>query len=94
MVAWEGSLSDEIPIRQGVRQGSKGSPMLYKVFINDLLKALEEASYALCVGETSVTCPTVADDVLLLTDSHEKAQELLHFVHEHVCHNRYCINPT
>ena len=65
MVAWEGSLSDEIPIRQGVRQGGKGSPLLYKVFINDLLKVLEEASYRLCVAETSLTCPTVQESIFL-----------------------------
>ena len=93
-ITWEGKSSTEFLIRQGVRQGGVGSPLLYKVFINDLLLDLERMDASLTIGSIHVACPTVADDVLLLSKDHERTQDLLDTVHEYVCHNRYCINAS
>ena len=42
MVFLEGEKSDTFTIEQGVAQGCSLSPILFSVFINDLLKEVEQ----------------------------------------------------
>jgi hypothetical protein len=93
-VKWEGKMSEEFPIRQGVRQGGKGSPFLYKIFIDDLLHTLEASRSGLLIGTTPVVCPTVADDITLLAEDHQSMQQLLDIVAEYTTSNRYNINAS
>jgi hypothetical protein len=48
-VTWNGSVSSEFEIKQGVRQGAICSPIFYAVYINDLLISLEEQQLGLYV---------------------------------------------
>ena len=43
-------------MRQGTRQGGKTSPMLYLIYINELINTLEGSGYGLCMY--------VADDMM------------------------------
>ena len=51
-VKWEGHISDEIRIYQGLRQGGTSSPLLYKIFLSDLLLPLEDRGEGLSIGNT------------------------------------------
>ena len=62
---------------QGVRQGGILSPLLYKVFINPLLKTLEEEHLSSTIGSIYVGSPACADDILLIFRSLTDLQTML-----------------
>ena len=69
-------------VEQGVAQGRSLSPILFSVFINDLLKVVEEARLGvqLC-NNKSITGMLFADNIVGLSDSREKLQKLIDVVH-------------
>jgi hypothetical protein len=76
-VYWNGSISIEFRIRQGVRQGAICSPLLYAVYINDLLVSLEEEQLGLSISGIYIGCPTYADDMALISDDSDQLQLML-----------------
>ena len=65
----QGLLSDEFPVLQGTRQGGKSSPMMYLVFINELIRELERSNFGMCLYGMNMCSPTVADDMVLVSFS-------------------------
>lgn len=57
--------SVEFNISRGTRQGGVLSPFLFLCFINDLLNELCASNLGLRINGINLTCPTVADDMLL-----------------------------
>ena len=76
-------LSNWVPIEQGTRQGSLLSPLLYSVFINDLIVLLFESEAGLKIGEYSFTAPTQADDLLLNSLTKSGLQKLIKICHQY-----------
>lgn len=70
-VRHQGCKSDWFPILQGTRQGGVISPFLYLIFLNDLLYELEASGLGMCFYNVDLSCPTVADDMLV--ESYSKA---------------------
>ena len=54
--------SDYVDILQGTAQGCTLSPNLFKVYINDMLVAVEEAKKGVTVGEEKVSGLMFADE--------------------------------
>ena len=81
-VLLEGEKSDTFTIEQGVAQGCSLSPILFSVFINDLLKELEQTvlGIQLSSGKT-VGGMFFADDFVGISDSKESLQKLLDVVY-------------
>ena len=50
-VLLDGEKSASLSVEQGVAQGCSLSPILFSVFINDLLKELEKAELGIHLGE-------------------------------------------
>ena len=75
-----GSQSESMPLEIGVRQGCPSSPILFNLFINDLVDGLE-------AGEEGVDIPALdapkigallfADDLVMLADSEEKLRMMV-----------------
>ena len=74
---------DPIHIQQGVRQGAVQSPSLYKQFIDPLLSQLQSSGAGLTMGEIYLGAPTVAEDVLLLSNSSIELQQMLDIASEY-----------
>lgn len=70
-VKFKGCKSGWFPILQGTRQGGVISPFLYLVFLNDLLYEIEASGLGMCFYNIDLSCPTVADDMLV--QSYSKA---------------------
>ena len=80
VVFLEGEKSDTFTIEQGVAQGCSLSPILFSVFINDLLKEVEQTlGIQLSSGKT-VGGMLFVDDFVGISDSKESLQKLLDVV--------------
>ena len=61
------STSRKFDILQGTGQGRIPAPFMYKVYINGLLNELTQHSCALSLYSISLTSPSFADDISLLS---------------------------
>ena len=68
-----GCLSNSFRSRVGVRQGDPLSPALFKVYINDIVKYVDNDSAPMLAGD-KVQCLLFADDIVLLSTSQEGLQ--------------------
>ena len=92
-VSWNGNISTEFPVLQGVRQGGILSTGLYKLYINDLLLLLEDSKIGTSIGTIYIGCPTVADDLTLSSNDQYDAQSMLDISYNYACRERYIIHP-
>jgi hypothetical protein len=81
IVKWKGKFSTGFLTQQGIRQGAKLSPTLYKGYNNQLLDILRDNNIGAKIGITFIGCPTVADDIALIAYHPEDLQHALHIVH-------------
>ena len=76
-VVVDGFLSPEFTINRGVLQGSKLGPILFNLFINDLLEELNRSNLGAHIGPLHFAALGFADDIVLISDSPRKLQQLL-----------------
>ena len=65
-VLWNGKPSRTINISQGVKQGGVLSPLLYSLYVNDLLVELENSGLGARLGNIYTGAPMYADDLALI----------------------------
>ena len=82
-VLLEGEKSEAFSLEQGVAQGCSLSPILFSVFINDLLVEVEEAGLGVQLNNgKSIAGLLFADDFVGISDSSENLQKLIDVVHK------------
>ena len=87
-------LSEPFSIKQGTRHGSICAPFYYIVYINDLLKELSCSPHGLHIGDLSLSAPTQADDIVILSLSRKYLQVLLNICCNYVNTWRYVYNAN
>ena len=94
-VLLEGEKSDTFTIEQGVAQGCSLSPILFSVFVNDLLKEVEQTvlGIQLSSGKT-VGGMLFADDFVGISDSKETLQKLLDVVYSYCSQTKFLAYTT
>ena len=90
----KGVVSDWLEVKQGTRQGGVTSPFLYLMYINGLIEKLEASRLGFCIFNDSCSCPTVADDMLLLSLSPNGLQQMMTICYEYSCQWRYDYNAS
>ena len=80
----EGEKSDTFTIEQGVAQGCSLSHILFSVFINDLLKEVEQTGLGIQLSNAkTVGGMLFVDDFVGISDSKENLQKLLDVVYSY-----------
>ena len=91
-VKCHGLYSDWFTVLQGTRQGGISSPTLYLIYIDGLIKTLQDSGYGLCIFDKSFACPTVADDMCLVSFSKKGLDLMMNICYEYSCRWRFDYN--
>ena len=70
-------LTNDFEIQSGDIQGGKLGPLLFLVFINDLLTDLQKSALGAKIGEILISCLGFADDIVLAAETPQKLQDLI-----------------
>ena len=83
-VRWKGKLSEEFPIRNGVRQGAVISPIFFNFYMNNLFNLLKNNGSGCVLSDYYAGCYGYADDLLFLCPSRGGLQEMLDIADKYV----------
>ena len=76
-VRWNGNFSERFPVTNGIRQGSKISPLCFCVYVDELIKLLRRLCIGCHVEGVFYGCLFYADDLFLLSPTREGLQEMI-----------------
>ena len=76
-VRWNGSLSENFAILNGVKQGAVLSAILFCVYIDDLIKELRRKRDGCWIKHNYVGIIVYADDIVLLSPSIDGLQNMI-----------------
>ena len=80
-------------VQRGVKEGNVISPLLYKLYINDLLQSLQKSNLGQKIGSIHIGAPACADDVLLITNNRLHNQPLLDAAYNYSQAHMYQLHP-
>ena len=82
------SRTEFFPCKGGVRQGCPLSPILFNIYLNDLLTEVDkDKTHSVQLGDKQyITCLAYADDILILSKSAIGLQRSLTFSTDFVIH--------
>jgi hypothetical protein len=89
-----GQNSNWFKVLQGTRQGGVLSPFLFLVFTNNLLNQLASSSSGFSLYGDSCSCPSSADDMVLLSYSKYGLDNLLSICYQYRIDYRYDYNAA
>ena len=91
-VVLEGRQSRWFPVKTGLRQGCPLSPLLYTIYIMDMMKQLEERGLGVIMDGTWCGGLMYADDIVLLAETGAELQEMLDVVGHYAQEWRFRFN--
>ena len=92
-VRWSHNFSDPFPTTNGVRQGGVLSPILFTIYIDDLLRSLEVSGIGCFWKHYYVGSVCYADDIALLAPSPSALRSMLDTCISFAEHHHLTFNP-
>ena len=94
-VRWKSGVSDQFPIRNGVRQGAIASPILFCFYMDNLFYILKRSGSGCMISKLYAGVHGYADDLLFLCPSRSGLQEILDISSKYVAEHRisFSTNP-
>jgi hypothetical protein len=89
-VSWGGALSDYFSAVNGVKQGAVLSPVLFCIYVDDLLILLSKAGVGCFMGPNFVGALAYADDIVLIAPTPTALRKLLSICERYA--RDYCIS--
>lgn len=77
VVKWNNCNSSTLSVLSGVRQGGLLSPILFNLYVNNMISSLRNKKYGCHLGNVYLGCIMYADDLLLLSGSVMELQRML-----------------
>jgi len=74
-------LTNWFQTRSGIKQGDTLSPTLFGIFINDIVKEVNDLNQGVNIGNRKISILLYADDIVLLSDTENGLQAMLNVVH-------------
>ena len=74
---FDGAISNPFKATNGIRQGGVISPILFTVYVDELVKELESTGIGCNIGNKYVGCLMYADDITLICPSISGLQEMV-----------------
>ena len=87
-------LTNWFDCRTGVKQRDNVSPTLFSIFINDLVKEINDLNCGFKTGERKLSTLLYADDIVLLAKNEEDLQNMLDILHKWCIKWRVLINTN
>lgn len=76
-----GSLTREVPVSTGIRQGDSLSPLLFNLVMDTIIEEVRSAGYGFRMDKGVISIVCYADDALLVADNEDDLQRLLYRFH-------------
>ena len=81
-VCVNGHVTPWFKVDSGGKQGCIMSPLLFNLFVNDLIETLKQSSYGVNVRDEKVVCLAYGDDIALLAETGQDLQNLFDITFE------------
>ena len=93
-VVWNGEKGDYCIIEKGVRQGGILSPLLFKLYIDDIINDVCVENVGCKFGILRMNILAYADDIVLLASSKEQLDKLYRVLEQRIGERKLLINKT
>lgn len=95
-VKWDNALSEKYKLTSGVRQGGLTSPILFNLYVNDLIEELSSTRAGCRIGGECLNNLSYADDMVLLSPSVNGLRKLISVCENYAAQHQltYNVNKT
>ena len=76
-VRWNGAESEIFSVQNGVRQGAVLSPLLFSIYVNELIQRLRDSGIGCWVGGSFMGIFAYADDLIILAPRRDALQKMI-----------------
>lgn len=92
-VKWLDHLSEPFHVSNGVKQGSIMSPVLFTVYVDILLRRLQESGLGCRIGHIYAGSESYADDITLISPSKRALEKMLDICTDFATEYKVTFNP-